>query len=90
MLERQIDEGDHWPMLMPSHYARSSPQLDELARELGVDRADGRDPLTLVRDISGGIHRAFEYVRKSTGGELADRGQPRHRARACARTSPTS
>ena len=65
-LGRLIEEGDHWPMLMPSHYARNSPKLDELMRELGVELAEGRDPLTLVQDISGGIHRAFAYVRKST------------------------
>ena len=63
---RMIDEDDHWQMLMPSHYARSSPQLEDLARELGVHEADGRDPLTLVRDINDGIHDTFEYVRKST------------------------
>jgi transglutaminase-like putative cysteine protease len=65
-LERLIEEGDHWQMLMPSHYARSSGQLDDLMRELGVEQVDGRDPLTLVQDISGGMHRAFAYVRKST------------------------
>ena len=65
-LGRLIEEGDHWPMLMPSHYARNSPKLDELMRDLGVEQAEGRDPLTLVQDISGGIHRAFAYVRKST------------------------
>ena len=65
-LERLIEEGDHWPMLMPSHYASNSPKLDELMRDLGVEQAEGRDPLTLVQDISGGIHRAFAYVRKST------------------------
>lgn len=53
-------------MLMPSHYARPSPPLADLARELGVERADGRDPLTLVREVSVGIHRTFDYVRKST------------------------
>ena len=37
-----------------------------LARELDVDEPRGRDPLTLVRDVSAGIYRAFEYVRKST------------------------
>jgi transglutaminase-like putative cysteine protease len=65
-LEQLIAEGDHWPMLMPSHYARHSPLLDDLTHELGVDRPDGRDPLTLVHDVSRGIHRAFAYVRKST------------------------
>ena len=65
-LQRLVAEGDHWPMLMPSHYARSTAPLDDLVRELEVDRVDGRDPLTLVRDISVGIHGAFDYVRKST------------------------
>ncbi len=53
-------------MLSPSHYARGSAQLDDLARELGVDQVNGRDPLTLVQDVSVGINRAFAYVRKST------------------------
>jgi transglutaminase-like putative cysteine protease len=65
-LRRMIDEDDHWQMLMPSHYARGCPQLDDLARELGIQDADGRDPLTLVRHINDRIHRAFDYVRKST------------------------
>jgi transglutaminase-like putative cysteine protease len=65
-LRRMIDEDDHWQMLMPSHYARGCPQLDELARELRVHEPDGRDPLTLVRHINDGIHDAFDYVRKST------------------------
>jgi transglutaminase-like putative cysteine protease len=65
-LERLIHEGDHWPMLMPSHYVRESDLLDDLVRDLGVDRVDSRDPLTLLHDISRGINRAFAYVRKST------------------------
>jgi transglutaminase-like putative cysteine protease len=66
VLEQQISDGDHWPMLLPSHYARGSAQLDDLARELGVDQVNGRDPLTLVQEVSVGIHQAFAYVRKST------------------------
>jgi transglutaminase-like putative cysteine protease len=65
-LRRMIDEDDHWQMLMPSHYARGCPQLDELARQLEVREPAGRDPLTLVRHISARIHGAFDYVRKST------------------------
>jgi transglutaminase-like putative cysteine protease len=67
VLEQQISDGDLWPMLLPSHYARGSAQLDDLARELGVDQVNDRDPLTLVQDVSVGINRAFAYVRKSTG-----------------------
>jgi transglutaminase-like putative cysteine protease len=66
VLEQQISDGDHWPMLLPSHYARGSAQLDDLARELGVDQVKDRDPLTLVQEVSVGIHQAFAYVRKST------------------------
>src|SRR5687767_10445779 len=40
-LERLIEEGDHWPMLMPSQYVRSCAQIDELARDLRIDRRDG-------------------------------------------------
>jgi transglutaminase-like putative cysteine protease len=65
-LERLIADGDHWQMVMPSHYARSSPLLDTLINELGVQEPRGRDPLSLVRAISEGINGAFDYVRKST------------------------
>jgi transglutaminase-like putative cysteine protease len=65
-LGRMVKEEDHWQMLMPSQYARSSPKLEELTRELQLNDADGRDPLSLVRDVSDRIHHAFEYVRKST------------------------
>jgi transglutaminase-like putative cysteine protease len=65
-LDAMIHEGDYWPMLMPSHYARSSPQLEELTRELGIDTRRDRDPLTLLNDVADGINRAFDYVKKST------------------------
>lgn len=65
-LRHLVDDDDHWQMLMPSHYARGCAQLEALARELNVAHPDGRDPLTLVRDINDGIHRSFEYVRRST------------------------
>jgi transglutaminase-like putative cysteine protease len=65
-LRKTIDNGDYWQMLMPSHYARPSEQLLDFARELDVAKPHGRDPLTLVKDINDQIHRAFQYVRKST------------------------
>jgi transglutaminase-like putative cysteine protease len=65
-LEQLVTQGDHWEMLMPSHYTRHTPLLDDLTRELDVDDPRGRDPLTLVRNISDGIFAKFEYVRKST------------------------
>jgi transglutaminase-like putative cysteine protease len=65
-LTQLIEEGDHWPMLMSSQYARSSAQVEALARELGLAERNGRDPLTLVGDAAEGINGAFEYVKKST------------------------
>src|SRR5215218_10375472 len=65
-LRRLVEEGDHWPMLMPSVYARPCALLEDLTRELGVDDRAGRDPLTLVKTVADGINGAFEYVKKST------------------------
>ena len=66
VLQRIIEDGDHWPMLMPSQYARSSPQLEQFARELRIAEADGRDPLTVLLDVSRAINGAFQYLKKST------------------------
>jgi transglutaminase-like putative cysteine protease len=65
-LDALLRDGDYWEMLAPSHFSRRSPLLDALMRDLGVDTARDRDPLTLVRQINDGIFRAFEYVRTST------------------------
>jgi transglutaminase-like putative cysteine protease len=65
-LARLVEDGDHWPMLMPSHYARPCAQLDQLTKEVGIDEPDGRDPLTLLHNVASGINNAFEYVKKST------------------------
>jgi transglutaminase-like putative cysteine protease len=65
-LARLIEEGDHWPMLLPSQYAKWCPELDQLMQELRVAEPDGRDPLSLLRDVADGINGAFDYVKKST------------------------
>jgi transglutaminase-like putative cysteine protease len=56
--------GDGFEMLMPSQFARPSQQLDELARELGVQRRD--DPLGLLREINAALHDAFDYAPQTT------------------------
>ncbi|MGB8988417.1 MAG: transglutaminase family protein, partial [Candidatus Sulfotelmatobacter sp.] len=65
-LEQLIDKKDYWDMLMPSHFARSSPELEELAKEIGVAEREGRSPLAFLQDVSAGVHRTFSYVKKST------------------------
>jgi transglutaminase-like putative cysteine protease len=65
-LEQLIEKKDYWDMLMPSHFARTSPELQELADEIGVRERDGRSPLAFLQDVASGVYRSFSYVKKST------------------------
>ena len=65
-LEALVEKNDYWDMLMPSHFARSAPELEELAAEIGATERNGRSPLAFLRDIASGVHRSFSYVKKST------------------------
>jgi transglutaminase-like putative cysteine protease len=65
-LEQLIEKKDYWDMLMPSHFARPSPELEELAKEIGVTQRDGRSPLAFLQDVATGVYRSFSYVKKST------------------------
>ncbi len=35
-LDQLVEKKDYWDMLMPSHFARTSPELQELGEEIGV------------------------------------------------------
>jgi transglutaminase-like putative cysteine protease len=63
-LDRMILTEDYWAMLMPSHFARPSSELKDLARELGVDKRNGRDPLELLSALNSDLYRSFAYVKK--------------------------
>ncbi len=65
-LEEIIAQKDYWDMLIPSHFARPSPELEELAKEIGVADRDRRSPLAFLRDVLVGVYRSFTYVKKST------------------------
>ena len=65
-LEQLVEKKDYWDMLMPSHFARTSPELQELAKEIGVRERDGRSPLAFLQDVASGVYRSFSYVKKST------------------------
>jgi transglutaminase-like putative cysteine protease len=65
-LEQLIEQKDYWDVLMPSHFARPSPELEALANEIGVAERNGRSPLSFVRDLAAGVYRSFSYVKKST------------------------
>jgi transglutaminase-like putative cysteine protease len=55
---------DYWEMMLPSQFAYSSGALDELAKELKVERRD--DPLAVLTEANEGIYRLFSYVPNST------------------------
>jgi transglutaminase-like putative cysteine protease len=65
-LDRLIEREDYWDMLMPSVFARSSPELLEFAAELGIARRNGTDPLNLVRELNSQLYGKFSYVKEST------------------------
>ncbi len=63
-LEQLVEKKDYWDMLMPSHFARPSPELEELAKEIGATEREGRSPLAFLQDLAAGVHRSFSYVKK--------------------------
>ncbi len=65
-LDRLIEREDYWDMLMPSDFARTSPELLEFASELGIAQRNGADPLTLVRSLNTQLYEKFAYVKAST------------------------
>jgi transglutaminase-like putative cysteine protease len=65
-LQEMIETKDYWDALMPSHFARPSPELEDLAKEIGVADRDGRSPLAFLMEVVSGVYRSFTYVKKST------------------------
>jgi transglutaminase-like putative cysteine protease len=65
-LDRLIETKDYWDMLLPSHFARSSPELEAVAREIGVHERNGNSPLAFLHELTAVVHRSFSYVKKST------------------------
>jgi len=65
-LEQLVEKRDYWDMLMPSPFARPSPELEEFAKEIGATERDGRSPVAFLRDLASGVYRSFSYVEKST------------------------
>ena len=65
-LDELVERDDYWDMLMPSHFARRSPELDILAAKLGVSGRNGRDPLTVIRSLNEDLFTSFEYRKATT------------------------
>jgi transglutaminase-like putative cysteine protease len=63
-LDALIAGNDHWEMLLPSHFAHSNAQLEQLAKELGCERRG--NPLDLLTGLNEAIYKLFAYVPNST------------------------
>jgi len=64
-LDELIARDDYWDMMMPSTFARTSPELEAFANECGVAERKG-DPLQLLLDLNTKLYNAFAYVKEST------------------------
>ena len=65
-LDTMIENEDYWDMLMPSRFARTSPEVEELARAMGVSERGGREPLELLTTLNTKLYEYFSYVKRST------------------------
>jgi transglutaminase-like putative cysteine protease len=63
-LGAMTDADDYWEMMLPSAFARSSEALEQLAKEMKVERRGG--PLEVLTELNEGIYRLFAYVPNST------------------------
>jgi transglutaminase-like putative cysteine protease len=63
-LDALVAAGDHWEMLLPSHFAHSSEPLEHLAKELRCERRGS--PFALLIELNEAIYRQFAYVPQST------------------------
>lgn len=65
-LDSLVRNDDYWDMLMPSHFARPCKELEDLTSKLDLKARNGRDPLTLVRDLNRQLYEQFEYAKEIT------------------------
>jgi len=63
-LDALVAGGDYWEMLLPSHFANSTPALEELAKALQCERRG--NPLELLTGLNTAIYELFAYVPNST------------------------
>lgn len=63
-LDAMTAAGACWEYLAPSTFSRSTPRLEDLRTELGLER--GNDPLVMLRRLMGEMYRRFEYAPQST------------------------
>jgi len=63
-LDKLVQEGDFWEMLLPSEFAAFTPELEALGKEFKLARGD--DPLTVLHRLNKQVYDRFDYKPKST------------------------
>jgi transglutaminase-like putative cysteine protease len=63
-LDAKVVEGDFWETLLPSQFARPTEKLQELARELNLQRRGS--PLEMLLELNEALYQAIDYVPNST------------------------
>ena len=63
-LDRLTASGEFWELLHDGPVARTTPLVDALAREIGLERGD--DPLAAVSRVMSEMYARFEYRPKTT------------------------
>ncbi|HXJ90566.1 MAG TPA: transglutaminase family protein [Candidatus Binatia bacterium] len=63
-LDALVTAGDYWEMLLPSHFASSTPELEKLEKDLEFRRRG--NPFELISEINTAIFQQFAYVPHST------------------------
>ncbi len=64
-LEALTETREYWDAAAPSTFARPTPLLDELARDIGIERG-ADDPLATLKRIAREMYERFEYKPRST------------------------
>lgn len=63
-LDDHVAKGDFWEMLLPSHFAHATDLLQELSREIRLDRQG--NPLQTLLNLNQTLYETFAYVPNST------------------------
>ncbi|HRF99431.1 MAG TPA: transglutaminase family protein, partial [Aggregatilineales bacterium] len=64
-LDMQVNEGDFWEFVIPSHFVQPSALLFNWMNKLDMrDRRD--DPLTMMTELCGALHDNFTYAPDTT------------------------
>ncbi len=63
-LDRLVEQGDFWEMMLPSEFATPTAAMNALADQLGVHR--GPDPLSVLQRLNTQLYDYFSYKPLST------------------------